>query len=233
MTDNPLLLREVAKKIKATRRHRNSQSAGKLELLTFLRTEKIKASVDFPSHEQPSFNVPAKYWKDVKSGDFQNAISRQPAKGNKGDYLMRAKLFVDQYVTWLLQNHGPSDKIDELTAAFRAFDKKVEVFVLESEWSRFVSDEGLDTTEIINEQKRSKAGAPEHEKWAPLLVQIAALLITEDTKQGRQVAAEKIAARAMERVEEDLGKGDMPKADTVAGKVRDIRHEVSRLKKPT
>jgi hypothetical protein len=229
MTDNPLLLREVAKKLKNIRQFRNSHSAGKLELLNFLRTEKIKARVDFPSKKRPAFYVPAKYWLEVRPGNFQTALTRRRDEEKEGDYLISASYFVDEYIAWFSKS-SPRDE-HELKSALLNAKRKIVPYVFESEWSKFVSDTGLDTTEIINEQKRSKAGAPEHEKWAPILVQIAAILIADEAKQAPQVAAEKIAEKAMERVEQALGKGDMLKIETVAVRVRQIRQEVGKLKR--
>jgi hypothetical protein len=49
MADSPLLLREIAAKLKATSKFKQSHSGGKLELLRFLKNESIKAKIDFLS----------------------------------------------------------------------------------------------------------------------------------------------------------------------------------------
>ena len=120
------------------------------------------------------------------------------------------------YADWFVANGASKD---ELAAALRAAKRRIPVYILESDWSHFVEETQLDTREVTNVQSRSRAGNHEHEKWAPILVQVAGILIAEVAESDR--AAEEVAKDARSRL--DDSDPSIPKIGTIAGKIRQIR----------
>src|SRR4051812_42260081 len=100
-------LREVAKVIAETSLIRNKKSAGKSELLELLRSGKLTARIIFPSDGAPTFAVPRRYWSELTSGKFAAGLLYQPNKGHRGEHLIPAKRFIDDYVDWFVSSHPP------------------------------------------------------------------------------------------------------------------------------
>jgi hypothetical protein len=220
-SEDRLTLRDAAARLRATPKYRSSRSAGRGELLNALISGRLKAKIEFPTPARPSFDVPVAYWKGVIPGEFRKALIRDRSK--TGDYLVRPHEMTASYADWFLTNAANRD---ELVALVRNAITRIPVFVVERDWNKFVEETQLDTREIANVQSRSRAGNRENEKWAPILVQVAAILITEIGQKER--GAEKVANDAVKRLGDQPFIPDIP---TIAEKIRDIRRLVKEISK--
>ena len=221
MADDRITLRELAQKLLLYGPYRRSPTKGRAELLQLLRNEKLTARFDFPSIERPQINLPAEYWKDTKSGAFRKALDGNSA--NKGDYLIAPTRFAKEYVDWFSHNHRLSEHVDELSAALRAGNTKVEVYVLAKDWEQFIIREGLDTTEHSTEVKKSNKGLTESSYWSDILVEVAVeLLRAKDTSPPVMT---RVAAAALSRVKRREGH-EIPDTDTVTKKVKEIVKQI-------
>lgn len=225
-SDVRLMLSEVATRLKASHRYKRSKSAGRQELLNLLMNGSLKAKIEFPTAGRPSLDIPDTYWKDVAPGEFRQALNRNNNKNKTGDYLIQSAEMAIPYAAWFFHNGASKD---ELEAVLRAAKRRIPVYILESDWTKFVEETHLDTREVTNVQPRSRAGKHEHEKWAPILVQVAGILIAEGARSDR--AAEEVAEHAKSRL--DDGDPSIPKIGSIAGKIRQIRQvakDISRRK---
>ena len=173
MPDDRIILREVALRLQAFKDFRNSRSRGRLDLLGFLRSGELTAQFIYPSLKAPEIAIPQAYWMKIKSGDFQTALTRNLDSKRKGDYLVYAQDFAGQYASWL-KSEGLGSDVPEIESAIKVTEEKCEVFVLESEWTRFCKDKGLDTVEHAAERPRPgkandrwRAGATCWYTWPP------------------------------------------------------------------
>lgn len=227
--DDRIPLREAADRLAGYNRYRRTQSRGKRELLKLLQGEKIQAAFEFPSEARPQVNVPATFWKDTRSGDFLAQLTNSARHGRQGQFLISPVKFVDGYVSWFAKNYlgdgvneaARRSAAAELTSALAGIRKKIEVFILESEWACFVQSAGLDEIEHQDRVVKSTRGRRPREEWETVLVEVASQMLAHDSR-GRAIENEQtaIANSALSRAENDLGRSVHLKAETVAKKIR-------------
>jgi hypothetical protein len=110
-----------------------------------------------------------------------------------------------------------------LASAFVNMNKKREVYILESEWGRFVRDAGLEKVEHHDEPGKSTKGRRPLEAWEVVLVEVASELLA---RQALGLSLEEqqstIAAIALSRAEKLKKGASFPEVETVTKKIRQI-----------
>jgi hypothetical protein len=179
-TDDRIPLREAARRLTGYGRFRHSRTRGKQELLKLLQKGEVTATFDFPSAARPSIAIPAKFWLDFPSGDFNKQLISSASHGKHGQFLVRPGKFVDRYVEWFkfhyfdLTGKPPTDISAELAAALTGVKEQRESYILESEWARFVRDAGFAQIEHHEAVQKSPKGLKALESWEVVLVEVAA-----------------------------------------------------------
>jgi hypothetical protein len=115
--DPRLSLREVSLRLREYQQFEKTKSGGKRELLALLQDGQIRAAFDYPSILEPQIAIPAKFWLDIPSGQFQNKLyrrSRSSEREASGHFLVEPAKFVNEYVTWL-KSHSPLNSSAGLT----------------------------------------------------------------------------------------------------------------------
>jgi hypothetical protein len=238
--DARLTLREVAGRLSGYRRYQKTQTRGRQELLKLLQAGEVRSAFDFPSTARPSIPIPAEWWLDVRSGQFQSKLTWNSRRGQRRQFLVEMAEFAGQYAAWFADHYiANSDNAEtrtngsaELAKALVNMNKKSEAFIFESEWERFVRDANLEQVEHQDELAKSTKGRRAFESWETVLVEVASELLA---RQGRGLSLEeeqsRIAASAVARAEKLSKKGaPLPKVETVTRKVRlilDKKNELS------
>jgi hypothetical protein len=224
-------LRQIAQRLPEFHRFENTRTRGKQELLKLLQEGEIKAAFDFPSTAHPSISIPPEFWLDVRSGQFQRQLTWRPRKGTHRQYLIEPTKFIDQYVDWFndsylggqVSGEPRSSASAELKRALASVRRKKEVYILESEWDRFVHDAALDRIEHQDEPTRSTRGRREFVSWQIVLVEVASELLARQA-QGLNIEEEQsnVAATAVARAEKLKKGASFPDVPTVTKKIRQI-----------
>jgi hypothetical protein len=229
--DTRVPLRQIAQRLSGYRRFRNTRTRGKQELLKLLQQGEIRAAFDFPSTAHPSISIPPEFWLDVRSGQFQRQLTWKRRTGIHRQYLVEPTKFIDHYVDWFNDSYlgeqvsgEPRTNVSaELKRALAGVQLKKEVYILESEWDRFVHDAALEQVEHHDEPAKSTRGRRALESWEVVLVEVASELLARQA-QGLSLEQEQsnVAAKAVARAEK-LKKGALfPDVPTVAKKIRQI-----------
>lgn len=229
-------LREAANRLAGYGQFRRTGSRGTRELLKLLQSQKIRAAFDFPSEARSRIDIPARFWLDTSSGDFQNQLYSRHRR--HGQFLIDPAKFIDQYAAWFSDNYlgeriSPERRTTaaaEVTSALVGIKTKKEVYILESEWARFVKDNGLDEAEHWNEVARSTRGRRPREGWEIVLVEVAAEMLARQA-QGQIIEDKqsRIAEGALSRAKLPSGAALELKRDTVAKKISEILTKTDKL----
>jgi hypothetical protein len=228
--DDRLPLREVARRLTAYSRFQKTTTGGKQELLKLLQQDQIRATFDFPSKARPRILIPAQFWIDIPSGRFQSQLNWSRQRGRHRQFMIDPAELSEHYVVGFVRSHvdekvGPelSHEISaELISAFAGMRRKKEVYVLESEWARFLKDAELDSIEHRNEPKSSRGRSP-LASWNVVLIEVAAEMLRRQAR-GKPLRNERsnIAQTALAKAQKKIPEWDLPKTDTIVKKVNAI-----------
>jgi hypothetical protein len=229
-TDARLTLREVAGRLCGYRQFQKTRTRGRQELLKLLQAGEIRAAFDFPSTARPSILIPAEWWLDVRSGQFQSKLTWSSRRGQRRQFLVEPAKFIGQYVGWFHGSYlggrssgeSPTDASSELASALTRVNSKQEAYILEGEWAHFVDDAGLEQVEHHDEPTKWSRGRRALGAWEIVLVEVASELLA---RQGRGLSLEeeqsRVAANAVARAEKLTKRGALiPKVETVTKKIR-------------
>jgi hypothetical protein len=237
--DPRLALRDVALMLREYQPFKKTNSGGKRELLDLLKSGQIQAFFDYPSTLGPQIAIPAKFWLDIPSGQFQTLLVRKSGSSDRetsGHFLVKPAKFVNEYITWL-KSHFPlnssagltDDVAVEIASALASKLKQREVYVPETEWNRFV-DSKLDITRVDEVPGKSTRGRDALRSWDVVLVEVAAELLVRQLRGEHLDEHSTIASIALERAKKKLASNNpAPKVDTVAKKVSEILERINDL----
>jgi hypothetical protein len=230
-------LREAARRLAGYEAFRRTRTRGKQELFKLLQKGELAATFDFPSAARPTIQIPADFWLDIPSGEFQRQLTSSVRRGRHGQFLVRAGKFIDQYVEWFKSQYfdqsekPPTDVSAELASALAGAKRERETYILESEWARFVREAGLDQVEHHDEVLKSPKGKRAFEAWEGVLVEVAAEMLARQSQSLRlEEQQTEIAANAVSRAQRNAKQGaQLPLVETVAKKIRVILDKASEL----
>jgi hypothetical protein len=234
-TDNRNSLREIALRLRGYRKFQNSQSRGQRELLQLLQGQEIGACFDFPSDAGPRIDIPAKFWTDTRSGDFQKQLTSRSTRAKHGQFLVKSAKFIDQYIAWFNENYlrdgvsveKKANVAMELTSAFANMNRRKEAYVLESEWARFVEDTKLDVEQVAGVSAKTTRGRHALTSWDVVMVEVAVELLTRLERGGRLDEPSKIADIVLEQSKSKLAKNNpAPGHSAVTRKISEILQRV-------
>jgi hypothetical protein len=230
-TDARLTLREVAGRLSGYRQFKETRTRGRQELLKLLQADEIRAAFYFPSAAKPRILIPAEWWLDVPSGRFQSKLTWNSQRGQRRQFLVEPAKFAGPYAAWFAGNYPDRGRSAETAASVSAelasalinMNKKREVYILESEWGRFVRDAGLEKVEHHDEPGKLTKGRRPLEAWEVVLVEVASELLA---RQALGLSLEEqqstIAAVALSRAEKLKKGASFPEIETVTKKIRQI-----------
>jgi hypothetical protein len=232
--DPRLSLRDVALRLREYQQFKKTNSGGKRELLALLQRGQIQAAFDYPSTLGPQIAIPAEFWLDIPTGQFQKKLTWKSRSSDReaggGHILVKPANFVNEYVTWLKSNVAlnsgaglADDVVAEIASALASSHKQREAYVPEPEWDRFVLDSKLDIIKQADEAPKSTRGRHSFTSWDVVLVEVAVELLARQLQGGRLDEHSKIAAIALARAEKKLAKNNpAPGFSAITNKISEI-----------
>jgi len=195
------------------------------------------AAFDFPSEARPRIDIPPKFWVDIRSGDFEAQLISNTNRGKVGQFLVKPANFIHQYAAWFSDNYigeetsaerRTSAKV-ELTSALAGMSTKKDVYILETEWARFV-DAGLGQAEHHDEPQKSTRGLHSLRSWDVVLMEVAVELLARQLRGDRLDEPSKIAEVALAKAKKNLAENNpAPLVGTIAKKISEILKRTNEL----